>query len=114
MGIRVVFKLQPFGKACSFFFCDFWIVQCLLCLERRYAVLNWCNYVVLDKADRMTDMGFEPQVHVIMMKEPEKFSRLQKLLDEASKFNPGSVPDRPPKRNDTVFAHWGTQVLIGT
>ena len=24
---------------------------------------------------------------------------------EASKFKPGSVPDRPPRRNDTVFAH---------
>uniref|UniRef100_A0A2P2KGL2 DEAD-box ATP-dependent RNA helicase 21 n=1 Tax=Rhizophora mucronata TaxID=61149 RepID=A0A2P2KGL2_RHIMU len=32
------------------------------CLERRYAVLNRCNYVVLDEADRMIDMGFEPQV----------------------------------------------------
>lgn len=32
------------------------------CLERRYAVLNQCNYVVLDEADRMIDMGFEPQV----------------------------------------------------
>ncbi|RVW75006.1 DEAD-box ATP-dependent RNA helicase 21 [Vitis vinifera] len=31
------------------------------CLERRYAVLNQCNYVVLDEADRMIDMGFEPQ-----------------------------------------------------
>ena len=31
-------------------------------LERRYAVLNQCNYVVLDEADRMIDMGFEPQV----------------------------------------------------
>ncbi|EOY05049.1 hypothetical protein QUC31_016961 [Theobroma cacao] len=120
------------------------------CLERRYAVLNQCNYVVLDEADRMIDMGFEPQVvgvldampssnlkpenedeeldekkiyrttymfsatmppaverlarkylrnpvvvtigtagkatdlisqHVMMMKESEKFSRLQKLLD---------------------------------
>ncbi|CDY53786.1 BnaC04g44100D [Brassica napus] len=123
------------------------------CLERRYAVLNQCNYVVLDEADRMIDMGFEPQVagvldampssnlkpeneeeeldekkiyrttymfsatmppgverlarkylrnpvvvtigtagkatdlisqHVIMMKESEKFFRLQKLLDELS------------------------------
>ncbi|KAF9617578.1 hypothetical protein IFM89_037390 [Coptis chinensis] len=32
------------------------------CLERRYAVLNQCNYVILDEADRMIDMGFEPQV----------------------------------------------------
>ncbi|XVF25546.1 hypothetical protein REPUB_Repub13aG0221300 [Reevesia pubescens] len=32
------------------------------CLERRYVVLNHCNYVVLDEADRMIDMGFEPQV----------------------------------------------------
>ncbi|KAH1047064.1 hypothetical protein J1N35_037848 [Gossypium stocksii] len=32
------------------------------CLERRYAVLNQCNYVVLDEADRLIDTGFEPQV----------------------------------------------------
>ncbi|PHT55433.1 DEAD-box ATP-dependent RNA helicase 21 [Capsicum baccatum] len=31
-------------------------------LKRRYCVLNQCNYVVLDEADRMIDMGFEPQV----------------------------------------------------
>ena len=34
------------------------------CLEKSYAVLNQCNYVVLDEADRMIDMGFEPQVIV--------------------------------------------------
>ncbi|KAJ0817557.1 putative RNA helicase [Helianthus annuus] len=32
------------------------------CLERRYIVLNQCNYVVLDEANRVIDMGFEPQV----------------------------------------------------
>ncbi|MBA0570486.1 hypothetical protein Golob_004138 [Gossypium lobatum] len=32
------------------------------CLERRYAVLNQCNYVVLDEADRMIDTGFEHHV----------------------------------------------------
>uniref|UniRef100_A0A803PT48 RNA helicase n=1 Tax=Cannabis sativa TaxID=3483 RepID=A0A803PT48_CANSA len=87
------------------------------CLERRYAVLNQCNYVVLDEADRMIDMGFEPQVcyyapaverlarkylrnpvvvtigtagkatelitqNVVMTKESEKLNRLQRLLDE--------------------------------
>ena len=32
------------------------------CLENNYLVLNQCNYIVLDEADRMVDMGFEPQV----------------------------------------------------
>jgi ATP-dependent RNA helicase DDX23/PRP28 len=32
------------------------------CIERRYLVLNQCNYVVLDEADRMIDAGFEPQI----------------------------------------------------
>lgn len=36
------------------------------CIERRYAVLNQCNYVVLDEADRMIDMGFEPQVMSVL------------------------------------------------
>ena len=36
------------------------------CLEKAYAVLNQCNYVVLDEADRMIDMGFEPQVRKLL------------------------------------------------
>mmetsp|Transcript_4637 Transcript_4637/g.11648 ORF Transcript_4637/g.11648 Transcript_4637/m.11648 type:complete len:486 (-) Transcript_4637:610-2067(-) len=35
-------------------------------LDRRYMVLNQCNYVVLDEADKMIDMGFEPQVKAIL------------------------------------------------
>jgi superfamily II DNA/RNA helicase len=35
------------------------------CLEQRYAVLNQCHYIVLDEADRMIDLGFEPQVCVV-------------------------------------------------
>jgi ATP-dependent RNA helicase DDX23/PRP28 len=35
-------------------------------VERRYAVLNQCNYVVLDEADRMIDLGFEPQVTAVL------------------------------------------------
>lgn len=34
------------------------------CLDQRYAVLNQCNYIVLDEADRMIDLGFESQVCV--------------------------------------------------
>jgi len=32
------------------------------CLQNNYLVLNQCNYVVMDEADRMVDMGFEEQV----------------------------------------------------
>ncbi|CEO97006.1 RNA helicase [Plasmodiophora brassicae] len=35
-------------------------------LRKRYLVLNQCNYIVLDEADRMIDMGFEDQVNAIM------------------------------------------------
>eukprot|EP01032_Pedospumella_encystans_P018991 gene18991-21602_t len=36
------------------------------CIENNYLVLNQCNYVVLDEADRMIDMGFEPQVVAVL------------------------------------------------
>ena len=32
------------------------------CIEKRYLVLHQCNYIVLDEADRMIDMNFEPQI----------------------------------------------------
>lgn len=35
-------------------------------LENRYLVLNQCSYVVMDEADRMIDMGFEPDVQRIL------------------------------------------------
>lgn len=36
------------------------------CLDRSYTVLSQCNYVVLDEADRMIDMGFEEIVNEIL------------------------------------------------
>lgn len=39
-------------------------------LENRYLVLNQCTYVILDEADRMLDMGFEPSVKTILEKMP--------------------------------------------
>ncbi|KAG7163058.1 probable ATP-dependent RNA helicase DDX23 [Homarus americanus] len=35
-------------------------------LENRYLVLNQCTYVVFDEADKMIDMGFEPDVQKIL------------------------------------------------
>lgn len=36
------------------------------CIESNFLVLNQCNYVILDEADRMIDMGFEPQVIAVL------------------------------------------------
>jgi ATP-dependent RNA helicase DDX23/PRP28 len=35
-------------------------------LENRYLALNQCTYVILDEADRMLDMGFEPEVQKVL------------------------------------------------
>jgi ATP-dependent RNA helicase DDX23/PRP28 len=40
-------------------------------LSRRLAALGNCNYLILDEADRMIDMGFEPQVQEILSSMPE-------------------------------------------
>ena len=50
-------------------------------LDRRYMVLNQCNYVVLDEADRMIDMGFEPQVKAVLDAMPS--SNLKPESEEA-------------------------------
>lgn len=41
-------------------------------LSERHLVLSRCSYVVLDEADRMIDMGFEPQVQEILEYMPVK------------------------------------------
>ncbi|KAM9952806.1 hypothetical protein ACTFIR_007862 [Dictyostelium discoideum] len=43
------------------------------CLEKRYLVLNQCNYIVLDEADMMIDLGFEPQVTSVLDAMPSSF-----------------------------------------
>ena len=53
-------KPQPCAQGCEIVIAT--PGRLLDCLEQRYAVLNQCNYVVLDEADRMIDLGFEPQV----------------------------------------------------
>ncbi|KAF7086187.1 hypothetical protein CFC21_089514 [Triticum aestivum] len=52
------------------------------CLERRYIVLNQCNYVVLDEADRMIDMGFEPQVAGVLDAMPSSNLKPQNAEEE--------------------------------
>lgn len=52
------------------------------CLDRRYIVLVQCNYVVLDEADLMIDMGFEPQVISILEAMPASNLRPINETDE--------------------------------
>ncbi|CAG2177733.1 unnamed protein product, partial [Oppiella nova] len=50
-------------------------------LENRYLVLSRCTYIVLDEADRMIDMGFEPDVQKILEYMP--VTNLKPDTDEA-------------------------------
>ncbi|KAJ3322154.1 mRNA splicing protein prp28 [Gonapodya sp. JEL0774] len=36
------------------------------CLDKRILVLSQCTYVIMDEADRMIDLGFEPDVNFIL------------------------------------------------
>ncbi|KAJ1966299.1 mRNA splicing protein prp28 [Dispira parvispora] len=55
------------------------------CLDRRILVLNQCTYVVMDEADRMIDMGFEPDVNYILDALP--VSNLKPDTDDALDAN---------------------------
>eukprot|EP01122_Echinamoeba_exundans_P000674 TRINITY_DN10598_c0_g1_i1.p1 TRINITY_DN10598_c0_g1~~TRINITY_DN10598_c0_g1_i1.p1 ORF type:complete len:798 (+),score=136.20 TRINITY_DN10598_c0_g1_i1:80-2395(+) len=53
-------------------------------LDLRYVALNRCNYVVLDEADRMIDLGFEPQLLKILEAMP-KANMKSENAEEAEK-----------------------------
>ena len=77
------------------------------CIENNYLVLNQCNYVVLDEADRMVDMGFEPQISGVLsamggllksedenefLKEIEKATKGEELFRITSMFSATMPP----------------------
>nr|GFB56073.1 hypothetical protein [Tanacetum cinerariifolium] len=47
------------------------------CLKSRYIVLNQCNYVVLDEADHMIDIGMEKEVGRILDAMPSSNLKLE-------------------------------------
>ena len=70
------------------------------CLEKHVLVLSQCNYVVMDEADRMIDMGFEEDVHKVLdalplsnikpdseeAENPEMMSRILRLGKKALRY----------------------------
>jgi ATP-dependent RNA helicase DDX23/PRP28 len=51
------------------------------CLEKHVLVLSQCNYVIMDEADRMIDMGFEEDVQKVLDALP--LSNIKPDSDEA-------------------------------
>ncbi|XP_066258528.1 probable ATP-dependent RNA helicase DDX23 [Euwallacea similis] len=72
-------------------------------LENRYLVLNQCTYIVLDEADRMIDLGFEPDVQKILEYMP--VSNLKPDNDDAedSKILLANYNSRKKYRQTVMF-----------
>jgi superfamily II DNA/RNA helicase len=50
--------------------------------QSRFLVLNQCNYIVLDEADRMLEMGFEVQMNSILDAMPSSNLRPMDMEEE--------------------------------
>jgi ATP-dependent RNA helicase DDX23/PRP28 len=68
-------------------------------LDSSYLVLNQCTYIVLDEADRMLDMGFEPQITAVlenmggaMKDDNEEEAYKQEAKDLENILTAGQVP----------------------
>ena len=70
------------------------------CLETRYLVLNQCNYVVLDEADRMVDMGFEVELNFIL----DSMGGQLKAEDEEAAYQQEEMAKRGEELNVRVTA----------
>lgn len=53
-------------------------------LDRGKIGLENCNFLVLDEADRMLDMGFEPQIRRIVEKDMPRVGDRQTLMFSAT------------------------------
>ncbi|VFQ68456.1 unnamed protein product [Cuscuta campestris] len=78
----------------------------LHCLQRRYLVLNQCNYVVLDQADRMIDMGFKDQVTEILDSMPR--------LRNNNNMKPENLDGEDEEEVDGKQVYRTTQVFSAT
>ena len=74
------------------------------CIENRYMVLNQCNYIVLDEADRMIDLGFQPQIQCVLDAMPTSNLRPEdEDEDEDVKQTQDAVPDAVPADGTQLY-----------
>lgn len=72
------------------------------CLDRRILVLSQCTYVVMDEADRMTDMGFEADVNYVLDALPVSNTKpVEDDIEDAGESS--SRPDTSHKYRQTVM-----------
>lgn len=69
------------------------------CIEMAYMVLNQCCYIVLDECDKMTNMGFKPQMESILdsmggllKSENEEEAYQQEEADRLAQTGKGALP----------------------
>jgi ATP-dependent RNA helicase DDX23/PRP28 len=72
------------------------------CLQRRYVVLTQCNYIVLDEADRMIDLNFEPQIVSILDEMP--LTNTTSSTSSSSSSSAGKVKDAGIYRQTIMFS----------
>lgn len=60
-------------------------------MDRGKIGLDYCKFLVLDEADRMLDMGFEPQIRRIVEKEMPRTGERQTLMFSATFPSPIQV-----------------------
>lgn len=84
------------------------------CLKNQYVVLNQCNYVVLDEADKMVTDVFEEQLQYILDCMPTSNLRPDEEKDDVnddlnnhlqmSNGNEKQIPDKKIYRQTTMFS----------
>jgi ATP-dependent RNA helicase DDX23/PRP28 len=80
------------------------------CLEQSFVVLHQCRYVVLDEADRMIDLGFEPQVsQVLEAMGGAGTSRDEPMAGGAAGAEPGGAARAPPPSEAAALLAQATQ-----
>jgi len=76
------------------------------CVQKRYLALNQCNYIVLDEADRMIDIGFEAQILQVMDQMPTSALRPESAEEEEAeraRVGEAAVEGRTIRYRQTVF-----------